>query len=133
MIDDWCVVYGVTTAFFVICVVTSQSSRVYWGVIYAVLRPIMLTHYFSVLVFLGVALAVGMIALALGMVVGPRRPNEVKNSPYECGFPAFEDARLPFDVRYYLVAILFIVFDLETAFLFPWAVALRPVGLVAFC
>ena len=91
----------------------------------------MLTHYFSVLVFLGVALAVGMIALALGMVVGPRRPNAVKNSPYECGFPAFEDARLPFDVRYYLVAILFIVFDLETAFLFPWAVALRSVGITA--
>ncbi|OGT68435.1 MAG: NADH-quinone oxidoreductase subunit A [Gammaproteobacteria bacterium RIFCSPHIGHO2_12_FULL_45_9] len=91
----------------------------------------MLMHYFPVLIFLVIAIAVGVIALTVGMVVGPRKPNSLKNSPYECGFPAFEDARLPFDVRYYLVAILFIVFDLETAFLFPWAVALRPVGLGA--
>ena len=64
-----------------------------------------------------------------GFVLGERRPNAEKNSPYECGFDAFENARLKFDVRYYLVAILFIIFDLEIAFLFPWAVALEGLGL----
>jgi NADH:ubiquinone oxidoreductase subunit 3 (subunit A) len=63
--------------------------------------------------------------LVLGYVLGPNRPDAAKNSPYECGFEAFEDARMKFDVRYYLVAILFILFDLEIAFLFPWAVASR--------
>ena len=66
--------------------------------------------------------------LVLGYILGPNRPDEAKNSPYECGFEAFEDARMKFDVRYYLVAILFIVFDLEIAFLFPWAVALGSIG-----
>ncbi|MDY6943913.1 MAG: NADH-quinone oxidoreductase subunit A, partial [Pseudomonadota bacterium] len=61
-------------------------------------------------------------------VLGPRRPDAEKDSPYECGFEAFEDARMKFDVRYYLVAILFIIFDLEVAFLFPWAVSLREIG-----
>ncbi|MFX6930227.1 NADH-quinone oxidoreductase subunit A, partial [Acinetobacter baumannii] len=65
-------------------------------------------------------------------MLGPRRPDEAKNSPYECGFEAFEDARMKFDVRYYLVAILFILFDLEIAFLFPWAVALKEVGMTGF-
>ena len=64
----------------------------------------------------------------LGFLLGPRRPDKAKNSPYECGFEAFEDARMKFDVRYYLVAILFIVFDLEAAFLFPWAVTLKTTG-----
>ena len=68
----------------------------------------------------------------MGAFFGPNRPDAAKNSPYECGFDAFEDARMKFDVRYYLVAILFILFDLEIAFLFPWAVALRDVGLPGF-
>ena len=64
-----------------------------------------------------------------GFILAPRKPDEEKNSPYECGFEAFEDARLKFDVRYYLVAILFIIFDLEIAFLFPWAIVLEDIGL----
>jgi len=68
----------------------------------------------------------------VGKALGPNRPDEAKNSPYECGFEAFEDARMKFDVRYYLVAILFILFDLEIAFLFPWAVVLKEVGLTGF-
>ena len=70
-------------------------------------------------------MAVGVAPQVLGFLLGPRRPDQAKNSPYECGFEAFEDARMKFDVRYYLVAILFILFDLEIAFLFPWAVALQ--------
>ncbi len=66
--------------------------------------------------------------LTLGWVLGPRRPDSEKVSPYECGFEAFEDSRARFDVRYYLVAILFIIFDLEIAFLFPWAVSLDAIG-----
>jgi NADH-quinone oxidoreductase subunit A len=68
----------------------------------------------------------------LGYFLGPNRPDSAKQSPYECGFDAFEDARIQFDVRYYLIAILFIIFDLEIAFFFPWAVALRDVGMVGF-
>ena len=68
----------------------------------------------------------------LGFLLGPNRPDSAKNSPYECGFEAFEDARMKFDVRYYLVAILFILFDLEIAFLFPWAVALKEIGPAGF-
>lgn len=92
----------------------------------------MLANYFAVLVFIGVALVVGMIALTMGVIMGPRKPDKAKLSPYECGFDAFDDARMPFDVRFYLVAILFIIFDLETAFLFPWAVVLRKVGWMGF-
>ena len=79
------------------------------------------------------ASAVGVAPVALGSLLGPHRPDAEKNSPYECGFEAFEDARMKFDVRYYLVAILFILFDLEIAFLFPWAVAERdrPAGFLA--
>ena len=69
---------------------------------------------------------------ALGYFLGPHRPDSEKQSPYECGFEAFEDARMQFDVRYYLVAILFIIFDLEIAFFFPWAIALREIGMVGF-
>ena len=68
----------------------------------------------------------------LGYFLGPNRPDSAKQSPYECGFDAFEDARMQFDVRYYLIAILFIIFDLEIAFFFPWAVALREIGMVGF-
>ena len=72
-----------------------------------------------------------MALLTIGLVVAPRRPAAQKLSPYECGFEAFEDARMKFDVRYYLIAILFIIFDLEIAFLFPWAVVFDRIGLVA--
>ena len=85
----------------------------------------MLENYFPILLFIIVGLAVGVAPIVLGKVVSPHRPDAEKNSPYECGFEAFEDARMKFDVRYYLVAILFILFDLEIAFLFPWA---RPQG-----
>ena len=92
----------------------------------------MLDNYFPVLVFLCVALAIGVLPLALGSVLAPHKPDGEKLSPYECGFEAFEDARMKFDVRYYLVAILFIIFDLEIAFLFPWAVVLKEIGLFGF-
>ena len=85
-----------------------------------------------VLLFILVGSLVGIGPLVLGYILGPNRPDEAKNSPYECGFEAFEDARMKFDVRYYLVAILFILFDLELAFLLPWAVALGDVGLAGF-
>jgi NADH-quinone oxidoreductase subunit A len=91
----------------------------------------MLAEYLPILIFLAVAGALGVLLLSLGFLSGPRRPDAEKLSAYECGFEAFEDSRMKFDVRYYLVAILFIVFDLEIAFLFPWAVALDSVGIVA--
>jgi NADH-quinone oxidoreductase subunit A len=90
----------------------------------------MLAEYVPVLIFLAVAGGIGLLLLALGYVFAPRRPDPEKASAYECGFEAFEDTRMKFDVRYYLVAILFIVFDLEIAFLFPWAVALDRIGLI---
>ena len=92
----------------------------------------MLTQYFPVLVFAVIATIMGVAALVLGKILGPSRPDKAKCSPYECGFEAFEDARIPFDVRFYLVAILFIIFDLETAFMFPWAMVLRHMGFAAF-
>ncbi|MEJ2529738.1 MAG: NADH-quinone oxidoreductase subunit A [Gammaproteobacteria bacterium] len=90
----------------------------------------MLENYLPVLVFIAVGVAVGAVMIALGFILGTRRPDSEKLSPYECGFEAFEDARMKFDVRYYLVAILFILFDLEIAFLFPWAVVLDKIGMV---
>ena len=87
-----------------------------------------LDNYLPILIFLAVAAGFGLVLLVLGFVLGPRRPDAQKVSPYECGFEAFEDTRARFDVRYYLVAILFIVFDLEIAFLFPWAVSLDAIG-----
>ena len=92
----------------------------------------MLTEYLPILLFILVGLGVGVVPMALGWLLGPRNPDPEKLSPYECGFEAFEDARMKFDVRYYLVAILFILFDLEIAFLFPWAVALQDIGLFGF-
>ncbi len=92
----------------------------------------MLENYFPVLLFIIVALVIGVIPLVLGRVLGPHRPDAAKLSPYECGFEAFEDARMKFDVRYYLVAILFILFDLEIAFLFPWAIVLNEIGMFGF-
>jgi len=90
----------------------------------------MLIHYLPILIFIGLALVLSTVPLMLGAILGACRPDPEKNSAYECGFPALGQARLPFDVRFYLVAILFIIFDLETAFLFPWAVALRHIGLL---
>ncbi len=91
----------------------------------------MLTEYLPILLFLIVAGGIGVALLVVGWVLGPRSKNKEKSEAYECGFEAFEDARIPFDVRYYLVAILFIIFDLEIAFLFPWAVVFKDIGLVA--
>ena len=91
-----------------------------------------LSEYLPVILFILVGVGVGVAPQVLGFLLGPRRPDAAKNSPYECGFEAFEDARMKFDVRYYLVAILFILFDLEIAFLFPWAVALKEVGMTGF-
>ncbi|MFZ2314100.1 MAG: NADH-quinone oxidoreductase subunit A [Gammaproteobacteria bacterium] len=88
----------------------------------------MLENYLPVFIFLIIGLAVGLIAPVLGYLLGPKRPNPEKLSTYECGFEPFNDARAPFDVRYYLVAILFVLFDLETAFLVPWAVVFRKFG-----
>jgi len=88
----------------------------------------MLQNYLPILIFLAIATVIGFLLVSLGFVFGPRRPDAEKLSPYECGFEAFEDSRMKFDVRYYLVAILFIIFDLEIAFLFPWAVALDTIG-----
>jgi NADH-quinone oxidoreductase subunit A len=92
----------------------------------------MLAEYFPILLFILVALVVGVAPMLLGRLLGPNRPDAAKLSPYECGFEAFEDARMKFDVRYYLVAILFILFDLEIAFLFPWAVVINEIGLAGF-
>ena len=92
----------------------------------------MLENYFPILLFILVGLVIGLGPLILGKLVSPHKPDSEKNSPYECGFEAFEDARMKFDVRYYLVAILFILFDLEIAFLFPWAVVLQEIGLAGF-
>ena len=88
----------------------------------------MLATYAPVLIFLVVSLVFGLVLLTVGSVLGHGRKDSQKLSPYECGFEAFEDSRIRFDVRYYLVAILFIIFDLEIAFLFPWAVSLDVVG-----
>ena len=92
----------------------------------------MLDNYLPILIFIAIGIAVGIIPVVLGFLLGPNRPDAQKNSPYECGFEAFEDARMRFDVRYYLVAILFILFDLEIAFLFPWAVVLDSIGMFGF-
>ena len=89
----------------------------------------LLAEYFPILVFLVIAGGVGVAMITASFVVARQRPDSEKLSPYECGFDPFEDARVRFDVRYYLVAILFIIFDLEIAFLFPWAVALGHIGL----
>ena len=91
-----------------------------------------LEPYLPVILFILIGAAVGVAPQVLGFLLGPRRPDVAKNSPYECGFEAFEDARMKFDVRYYLVAILFILFDLEIAFLFPWAVVLPEIGFFGF-
>ncbi|MBL1141066.1 MAG: NAD(P)H-quinone oxidoreductase subunit 3 [Proteobacteria bacterium] len=96
----------------------------------------MLNNYFPILIFITMGLVMGVVLLGLGLglgkILGHARPDSEKQSPFECGFEAFEDARMKFDVRYYLLAILFILFDLEIAFLFPWAVALDGISMAGF-
>jgi len=90
------------------------------------------TNYFPILVFILIALLIGVILLTLGAYISPFKPDSEKNAAYECGFSAFENSRIPFDVRFYLVAILFIIFDLETAFFFPWAIVIRQLSWTGF-
>jgi len=92
----------------------------------------MLQNYLPILIFISMGILFGILPLLLGFILSPRRPDPAKNSAYECGFNPLGDARLPFDVRFYLVAIFFIIFDVEAAFLFPWAVSLRQIGLFGF-
>ena len=92
----------------------------------------LLLEYLPILVFLGIAIAIAGLMVAASYVVARQRPDSEKDSAYECGFEAFDDARGRFDVRFYLVAILFIIFDLEVAFLFPWAVALGDIGVFGY-
>ena len=92
----------------------------------------MLQQYLPILIFLAISAALGVVLLTLGFVFGSGSKDSEKLSPYECGFEAFEDSRMKFDVRYYLVAILFIIFDLEIAFLFPWAIVLDEIGTFGF-
>lgn len=88
--------------------------------------------YLPILIFLGIAVALAIVMVVIPFVIAPKRPDAEKLSPYECGFEAFDDARSRFDIRFYLVAILFIIFDLEVAFLFPWAVVLKEIGVFGF-
>ena len=92
----------------------------------------LLLEYLPILIFLGIATVLSAALIALPLVIAPSKPDPEKLSAYECGFPAFGDARMKFDVRFYLVAILFIIFDLEVAFLFPWAITLGATGVFAF-
>jgi NADH-quinone oxidoreductase subunit A len=92
----------------------------------------MLENYLPILIFIAIGIAIGVIPILAGFLLAPHKPDSEKLSPYECGFEAFEDTRMRFDVRYYLVAILFIIFDLEIAFLFPWAVVLDSIGMFGF-
>lgn len=91
-----------------------------------------LKEYLAIIVFIGIAVVLGIALIALPLVLAPSNPDTEKLSAYECGFNAFDDARMKFDVRFYLVAILFIIFDLEVAFLFPWAITLGLTGIFGF-
>ncbi|MDE1174058.1 MAG: NADH-quinone oxidoreductase subunit A [Parvibaculaceae bacterium] len=92
----------------------------------------LLHEYLPILIFIGLSMVIGLALLIAPFVVAPSKPDPEKLSAYECGFNAFDDARMKFDVKYYLVAILFIIFDLEVAFLFPWAISLGHVGMFGF-
>ncbi len=92
----------------------------------------LLLEYLPILVFLGIALSLGLVLLLAAALIAIRNPDPEKVSAYECGFNAFDDARMKFDVRFYLVSILFIIFDLEIAFLFPWAVAFKDISMIGF-
>jgi len=91
----------------------------------------MLQHYLPILIFIVIAILFGLLLVSLGLLIGRNKPSKAKLDQYECGFPAFSNSRMKFDVRYYLVAILFIIFDLEIAFLFPWAMVIKQVGWTA--
>ena len=92
-----------------------------------------LLEYLPILLFIGIAAVLGAVLAVVPLVIAPSKPDPEKLSAYECGFPAFEAARMKFDVRFYLVSILFIIFDLEVAFLFPWAITLKSTGVFGFC
>lgn len=92
----------------------------------------LLREYLPILVFFGIAAALGLVLILAAMVIAVRNPDAEKTSAYECGFNAFDDARMKFDIRFYLVSILFIIFDLEVAFLFPWAASFQHVGTLGF-
>ncbi len=92
----------------------------------------LLAEYFPIILFLGLSGVLALVLMVLPMLIAPSRPDPEKNSAYECGFNAFDDARMKFDVRFYLVAILFIIFDLEVTFLFPWAIVLKHIGVFGF-
>ena len=92
----------------------------------------LLAEYLPILIFLGIAVGLALLIVAVSLIAGPQRPDSEKLSPYECGFDAFDDARRKFDVRFYLVVVLFIIFDLEVAFLFPWAITLGDIGVFGF-
>jgi len=92
-----------------------------------------LIDYLSIIIFLIIALGLSVAFIVLNFILSPKKPDPEKLSAYECGFEAFDDSRIEFDVRFYLVAILFIIFDLEIAFLFPWAITLGNIGLLGFC
>lgn len=90
------------------------------------------SQYFPIIFFLALGVILGAVLVIAGRLLGMHKPDLRKNSPYECGFEAFEDARMKFDVRYYLIAIIFILFDLEIAFLFPWAIVYKMLGVYGF-
>ncbi len=92
----------------------------------------LLVQYLPVAIFIAIAAVIGLALLVSAMVIAVRRPDKEKNSAYECGFNPFDDSRMKFDIRFYLVSILFIIFDLEVAFLFPWAITLKENGLFGF-
>ena len=92
----------------------------------------MLYDYFPILIFIVLSIIFGLVPITLGSLIAPSKPHAAKNSVYECGFSEFDDARMKFDIRFYLVAILFIIFDLEIAYLFPWAVVLNKIGFMGF-
>jgi len=91
-----------------------------------------LSEYLSIIIFFFIALAISIGFVVINYLLSPKNPDPEKLSAYECGFEAFSDSRIQFDVRFYLVAILFIIFDLEIAFLFPWAISLKNIGLLGF-
>jgi NADH-quinone oxidoreductase subunit A len=94
--------------------------------------PEMLGEYLPILIFLAIAIGLGIVLMLAAVIIAVRNPDPEKISAYECGFNAFDDARMKFDVRFYLVSILFIIFDLEIAFLFPWAVAFKDISMISF-
>ena len=92
-----------------------------------------LKDYLSIILFIIIALGLSVVFIIINFVLSPKKPDPEKLSAYECGFEPFDDSRMEIDVRFYLVAILFIIFDLEIAFLFPWAISLGSIGLLGFC